>query len=327
MKIWIGGLLSGMIFALNAQQAPGWSRGQQQLPVTWEECRRRSPQALQAEGYRLDNDTAFSVGIRDPHTAVIMCNPAPEAKTWVNIVVASTGPGGAESRQRLQARMEGANPGTTTTTPPVTQPSACTMAGKWQQKSEGVGTSTWDIDASGQAVETGSGIRTRASLNGRTIQINWAAPSGYAGTYEWTLDATCNAGAGSLMFTRGGSGNHRSTVTRIGSASDGVISAGTTGLFNASGGCRVSGRWTHTTDGVGTTGWDIAANGQATEFGGSATGTATVTGSALRITWAAPSGYQGYYEWNLNSTCTSGLGTLVFTRGANGTHRSSVTRN
>src|SRR6188472_1391405 len=87
--------------------APGWSRGQQELPITWEECVKRAGGALQAEGYRIDQPSPFAVGIKGVHTAVIMCNPSAGQKMWVNIVVASNGEGGGAERQRLQGRMDG----------------------------------------------------------------------------------------------------------------------------------------------------------------------------------------------------------------------------
>jgi hypothetical protein len=88
-------------------QAPGWSRGQQILAIGYEECVRRMPAALQGEGYRIDyNAGNFAVGIKGVHTAVIMCNPAPDAMMAVNIVVASNGEGGGRERQQLQAQMD-----------------------------------------------------------------------------------------------------------------------------------------------------------------------------------------------------------------------------
>jgi hypothetical protein len=88
-------------------QAPGWSRGQQLLAITYDECLRRAPQALQAEGYRIDYAGGnFAVGIKNVHTAVVICNPAPDAKLVVNTVVASNGEGGGTERQRLQTQME-----------------------------------------------------------------------------------------------------------------------------------------------------------------------------------------------------------------------------
>jgi hypothetical protein len=90
-----------------AQQAPGWSRGQQLAPITYEECLRRASLALQAESYRIDYAAgAFAVGVKGVHTGVIMCNAAPEGNTWVNIVVASNGEGGGSEREKLQAQMQ-----------------------------------------------------------------------------------------------------------------------------------------------------------------------------------------------------------------------------
>jgi hypothetical protein len=88
-------------------QAPGWSRGQQNIAISYDECLRRAGAALRTETFRIDYSAgAFLVGIKDIHTAVIMCNPAPENRIWVNIVVASNGGGGGEQRQRLQALMD-----------------------------------------------------------------------------------------------------------------------------------------------------------------------------------------------------------------------------
>ena len=107
------GLVMGTVVALVAvahAEAPGWSRGQQELPITWEECVKRGNAAMQAEGYRIDQPSPFVVGIKGNHTALIMCNPSQNAKQWVNIVVASNSEGGGSERQRLQARMEGQSP-------------------------------------------------------------------------------------------------------------------------------------------------------------------------------------------------------------------------
>jgi hypothetical protein len=89
-------------------QAPGWSRGQQNLAISYDECVRRMPAALQAEGYNRDGNSGgnFVAGYKAVHTAVIICSPAPEAKMLVQIVVASNGDGGGRERQCLQAQME-----------------------------------------------------------------------------------------------------------------------------------------------------------------------------------------------------------------------------
>ena len=89
-------------------QAPGWSRGQQELAITYEECLKRASSSLTAEGHRIDNAAGnFAVGIKGVHTSVIICNPLPNGRNVVNIVVASNGEGGGSLRQALQARMEG----------------------------------------------------------------------------------------------------------------------------------------------------------------------------------------------------------------------------
>src|SRR5713226_6904250 len=77
-------------------QAPGWSRGQQNLAIGYDECVRRMPAALQAEGYRRDDQPGgnAAVGIKNVHMAVIICSPAPDARMLVQIVVASNGDGG-----------------------------------------------------------------------------------------------------------------------------------------------------------------------------------------------------------------------------------------
>jgi len=117
-------LLLCLLAAISLAQAPGWSRGQQNLAITYDECGRRASLALQAEGYRIDYATGgFTVGIKDIHTAVITCNTAPENRIWVNVVVASNGGGGGEQRQRLQAQMDRPNDG---------QARGCGLGARWR---------------------------------------------------------------------------------------------------------------------------------------------------------------------------------------------------
>ena len=93
-------------------QAPGWSRGQQLLAISYDDCVRRASQSLESAGYRIDHAAgAFAVGQKSVHTAVITCNAGPEGKLWVNVVVASNGEGGGLERQQLQALMEGSRTG------------------------------------------------------------------------------------------------------------------------------------------------------------------------------------------------------------------------
>jgi hypothetical protein len=103
------GLLALAAWAVPAAAQPSMSRGEQRLPISYDECMQRAVRALQAEGYTLiGQGGAFVHGFKDIHGAYILCNVAPEGTTWANIVVASShndaGVPGAE-RQRLQARM------------------------------------------------------------------------------------------------------------------------------------------------------------------------------------------------------------------------------
>jgi hypothetical protein len=109
--IWFCILSLGCLNYNNAQSAasPAWSRGEQLLAISFDESMLRANAALKAEGYvNIFRQANFTVGYKDPNTAIIMCNDAPDAKQWINIVVASntheSGIPGAE-RERLQAQM------------------------------------------------------------------------------------------------------------------------------------------------------------------------------------------------------------------------------
>ncbi len=94
------------------------------------------------------------------------------------------------------------------------------------------------------------------------------------------------------------------------------------------GSCTLAGTWSHSTSGgVGSSSWTITNAGRATETGlGGAVGTASLAGKTLRIDWKTSNGYSGFYEWNLDSNCSSGSGKLVFLSGSSGTRTSSVSR-
>ena len=95
-----------------------------------------------------------------------------------------------------------------------------------------------------------------------------------------------------------------------------------------SGACTMAGTWRQTTPGVGTTDWNIAANGKAKETGiGYADGDATLSGNVLHIDWHTGTGYSGFYQWTLGSDCSSGEGTLQFKTGRTDSLRSSVKKN
>ncbi len=97
-------------------EAPSWSRGEQLLPITFDDAIARAERALKSEGYvNLFRHTNFIAGYKDLHTAVIMCNNAPDGKQWINIVVTSiTNDSGIPGRERekLQSQMNTGN-GTT----------------------------------------------------------------------------------------------------------------------------------------------------------------------------------------------------------------------
>jgi len=95
--------------------------------------------------------------------------------------------------------------------------------------------------------------------------------------------------------------------------------------------CNIVGVWRHTTPGIGSADWTITSRGDGTynaqESGlDNASGTATLTGRTLVVTWKSRSGYAGSYQWNLGGNCQSGQGNLTFTQRGQGTHGSTITR-
>lgn len=111
---WCGLLLalafSAFASSVLAQSAPTWARGEQLLPINYDECMRRAKSGLGAEGYQIVGEGgAYITGQKEVHTGVIMCNVAPEGKVWANIVVASTARDGNVSvteRNKLQQWMD-----------------------------------------------------------------------------------------------------------------------------------------------------------------------------------------------------------------------------
>lgn len=93
--------------------------------------------------------------------------------------------------------------------------SGCKMQGTWAQNTPGVGTTTWEINKDGTAIETGIGsARGQASIKGNLLRIDWQTSTGFSGYYEWTLDGNCNAGYGILQFKTGRTDRLSSTVKR-----------------------------------------------------------------------------------------------------------------
>ncbi|MGD9570732.1 MAG: hypothetical protein AB7V62_02450 [Thermoleophilia bacterium] len=97
----------------------------------------------------------------------------------------------------------------------------CTAVGTWVHVTADIGSTTWTVDAGGQATETGIGFATgTATLSGQELTITFVANDRVTtGAYRWTLAQDCASGTGSLTMTGPPSRNgetHVSTVTRTG---------------------------------------------------------------------------------------------------------------
>src|SRR4051812_25004581 len=71
----------------------------------------------------------------------------------------------------------------------------CHLAGTWHQTTDQVGSTSWSIEADGTAEETnspGAKASGKATLSNSVLTINWTTPTGYAGTYRWTLQSNCS---------------------------------------------------------------------------------------------------------------------------------------
>jgi hypothetical protein len=101
----------------------------------------------------------------------------------------------------------------------------------------------------------------------------------------------------------------------------GLLAASGAGTSAAPAVCQLAGSWSQTTTDVGSTTWAITADGKAQEHGiGNASGTASLSGNVLTITWTTSDGYAGVYRWTLDEQC-GGSGTLTFTKVAPGDPR------
>ena len=103
------------------------------------------------------------------------------------------------------------------------------------------------------------------------------------------------------------------------------------GMPGGSQGCGdLSGLWHQSTPGIANTAWELTrmADGryQASEAGAAhAQGSAVFSGGQLRIDWSTGP-FSGYYAWNLDASCSTGSGNLVFFTGGSGSHASTVRR-
>jgi hypothetical protein len=169
---------------------PSYSRGEQQLAITYEFAMNRAKAALIAEGYvNLNQGGAFISGYKGINTAIIMCNVAPDAKTWVNIVVASNATDsnipGAE-RVKLQKRMD-------------QNLSGSNLVGEWflkccndelQWKLHIKNQNGSDFSGSFNDVNGGGNI-TNGKINGNNIEF---VRSGNWGSQKWTAQLTTVGG-------------------------------------------------------------------------------------------------------------------------------------
>jgi hypothetical protein len=128
-----GFLLALAFFALasSALAQPTMSRGEQLLPISYNECIQRAEQAYLAEGWvNIGKGGAFVNAFKQNNGAYIMCNVAPENKIWVNIVVASnSGNAGVPGGERvcLQKQMDQPGNGCGQTKPPPVSTRTCTF--------------------------------------------------------------------------------------------------------------------------------------------------------------------------------------------------------
>ena len=206
---------AGGLAAITLAQNPVASRGEQLLSIDQNECMRRARTALQGEGYTfLTGGTYSSIfGGKSIHTSGILCNSAPDSKTWVNIVVASihsdmTVPGA--ERERLQRRMDSSGPST------AIQATWSTNAVQYRGQNVRVtfdcppggtkgniwGTDYYTDDTSVCTAAVHAGLITFAKGGRVTIEMRQGAQS-YAATSRYGVDSSGYGGwHGSFVFVR-----------------------------------------------------------------------------------------------------------------------------
>jgi len=194
-------------------QAPGWSRGQQNLALGYDECVQRMSVALAAEGYSKDSNSGgnFVAGYKAIHTAVIICSPAPEAKMFVQIVVASNGEGGGTERQRLQAQMDRPGSGTS---------GGCGLGMRWDESEEGwAGTWTrrgnsniFDVMSSKPGLQSLTAVQTINISGNRVFISRTNASDGNNCDMEGTIDRDGVTVTGTYRCRSGGPYSWRATI-------------------------------------------------------------------------------------------------------------------
>jgi hypothetical protein len=196
-------------FASSASAQPTMSRGEQLLPISYNECIRRAEQAYIAEGWvNIGKGGAFVNAFKENNGAYITCNVAPENKIWANIFVASNSgdsnvPGGERVKLQTRMGMEG----------PVS--GGCGLGMRWQEE-EASWRSVWTRRGSSNVFDasyTGPGGERAATVNVVTIEGNRvsikrsSSSDGYGCNYEGivqpdgvTINGSYNCGAGSMSW-------------------------------------------------------------------------------------------------------------------------------
>ncbi len=196
--------LSSLLFALaffvlasTVSAQPAMSRGEQLLPISYDECMRRAEQSFAREGWvNIGKGGAFVQAFKENHGAYIMCNGAPENKIWVNVVVASSSPDknvpGAE-RVKLQERMG------------QSQSESSGFTGNWTYQ-DGSFSDTFIFSANGTVITpNNSSVTARWSVEGNELVLRWS--NGWTNRYQLPVNS------GRLSGTAYGPNGERNAIT------------------------------------------------------------------------------------------------------------------
>lgn len=94
------------VWSSPAQTAPIVSRFVNNEPWTMADCMARSRWALESEGYSVDwTGGDAHRGQKAPYTALILCEPAPDGTTRVNVIIATTSGDLDTENSRLWSRL------------------------------------------------------------------------------------------------------------------------------------------------------------------------------------------------------------------------------
>jgi hypothetical protein len=189
------------VSAVSAQ--PAMSRGEQLLPISYDECIRRAERAYTDEGWvNIGKGGAYVNAFKENNGAYIMCNVAPENKIWVNIVVASSsgdsGVPGSE-RVKLQGRMGQSSASV----------AGCGLGRTWSDTESGI-SQTWTrrgssdvFDVSGMINGSPFTAEQTIEIKGNKVFINrYKAGDGNTCTFEGTIQSDGVTVTGSYDCTR-----------------------------------------------------------------------------------------------------------------------------